>query len=184
MRPGWGAVNSSGVMDLCRAGARASSVKVAISEVLRNDMIWWWEMLERRPIKAIQFSEPGGFAWRARLPRLRELALSMGEGSVVTIYTDASGTQGWGATMGDHFIQGKWSRPERGEGINRKELWVLNRALESWGQYVVQKPVLVRMGNTTEASCANYGAGRVSTLTTLARRIKDREVELSKSHSI
>ena len=67
--------------------------------------------------------------WRARLPRLRELALSMGETSVATVYTDASGLHGWGATLGGHFIQGKWSKSERGEGVNWKELWVLNKAL-------------------------------------------------------
>ena len=94
LRSGWDTVNASGVMDLWRAGARAPPVRAAISEVLRNVMIWWWEMLERRPIKAIQFSEPGGFVWRARLPRLRDLALSMGEASVVTICTDASGSHG------------------------------------------------------------------------------------------
>ena len=63
--------------------------------------------------------------------------------------------------MGDHFIQGKWSKPERSEGINWKELWVLNKALEIWGQYVAQKLILVRMDNSAAASYASYGAGRV-----------------------
>ena len=80
--------------------------------------------------------------------------------------------------MGDRFIQGRWSKHELGEGINWKELWVLNRALETWGQHVAQKLVLVRMDNSAAASYANYGAGRVSTLTALARKIKGREVVL------
>ena len=83
--------------------------------------------------------------------------------------------------MGDRFIQGRWSRPEQGEGINRKELWVLNKALEAWRQHVAQKLVLVRMDNTTAVSYANYGAGRVSALTALARKIKDREVVLGRA---
>ena len=178
LRSGWDAVNGSGVMDLWRAGVRSPSTTVAISETLRNDMVWWWKMLEHRPPKNIQFCSSGGFVWRARLPRLRELALSMSETSVVTIYTDASGAHGWGATLGDRFIQGKWSKSELKEGINWKELWVLNRSLETWCQQVAQKLVLVRMDNTTAVSYANYGAGRVSTLTQLARRIKDREVIL------
>ena len=57
-------------------------------------------------------------------------------------------------------------------------MWVLNRSLETWRQQVAQKLVLVRMDNTAAVSYANYGAGRVSTLTQLARRIKDREVIL------
>ena len=105
----------------------------------------------------------------------------MSETSVVTIYTDASGHHGWGATLGDRFIQRKWSKRELKEGINWKELWVLNRALETWCQQVAQKLVLVRMDNAAAASYANYGAGRVSTLTELARRIKDREVVLGRT---
>ena len=72
-------------------------------------MVGWWKMLHSRPVKSIQFGESGGFVWHVRRPRLRELALSMGEASVATVFTDASGLRGWGATMGDRFIQGKWS---------------------------------------------------------------------------
>ena len=67
-------------------------------------MVWRRKMLQSRPAKSIQFSESGGFVWRARLPRLRELALSTGEASVATVYTDASGRHGWGAKMGGRFI--------------------------------------------------------------------------------
>ena len=80
--------------------------------------------------------------------------------------------------MGDRFIQGKWSRPERRGGINWKELWVLNKVLEAWGQHVAGKLVLVRMDNAAAASYANYGAGRAPTLALLARKIKGREVVL------
>ena len=80
--------------------------------------------------------------------------------------------------MGDRFIQGKWSKLERREGVNWKELWVLNKALGPWGQRVRGKLVLVRMDNTAAASYANYGAGRAPTLTSLARKIKGREVAL------
>ena len=49
------------------------------------------------------------------------------------------------------------------------------------GDHVAQKLVLVRMDNTTAASYANFGAGRVSGLTALARKIKDREVSLGRT---
>ena len=178
LRSGWDTVNQSGIMDLWRAGARTPAVSVAVPEALRNDMVWWWRMLERRPAKNIQFCGSGGFVWHARLPRLRDLALSMSGTSVVTLYTDASGRHGWGATLGDLFIQGRWSKLESREGINWKELWVLSKALETWYRHVAQKLVLARMDNSTAVSYANYGAGRIATLTALARRIKDQEVSL------
>ena len=46
---------------------------------------------------------------------------------------------------------------------------------------MAQKLVLVRMDNFAAASYANYGAGRVSTLATLVRKIKDREVALGRT---
>ena len=100
----------------------------------------------------------------------------MGESSVATVYADASSIQGWGASLGDHFIQGKWSKLERREGINWKELRVLNRALETWRPLLAGKLALDRMDNGAAASYANYGAGRVSQTTALAREIKEREV--------
>ena len=45
LRSGWDAVNESGVMKLRRAGTRAASAVVLVSEALRNDMVWRWKML-------------------------------------------------------------------------------------------------------------------------------------------
>ena len=90
LRSGWNAVNESGAMDLRRPGARRAAPDAVISEDLRNDMAWWWEMLRARPVKRLQFGGRGGFAWRPRLPNLRELALSSGECAVAAVYTDAS----------------------------------------------------------------------------------------------
>ena len=100
----------------------------------------------------------------------------MCESPVVTVCADASSIRGWGASLGDHFLQGKWSKLERREGINWKELRVLNRALETWRPLLAGKLALARMDNGAAASYANYGAGRVSQLTVLAREIKEREV--------
>ena len=108
LRSGWNAVNVSGVMDLRRPGARRAAADAAISEDLRNDMAWWWEMLRARPVKRLQFGGRGGFAWRPRLPNLRELALSSGECAVAAVYTDASSLHGWGASLGGHYIRGQW----------------------------------------------------------------------------
>ena len=78
--------------------------------------------------------------------------------------------------MGDAYIQGKWSKMEMREGINRKDLRVLNSSLESWGPQMSGKLALPRVDNTTPVSYANYGAGRVPQLAMLARRVKELEV--------
>ena len=122
LRSGRNAVSESGVMELWRTGGRRASALAAISEGLRNDMVWWRKMLSTRPAKRLQFGDSGGFVWRPRLPILRQLAMSPGESPVVAVYTGAPSLQGWGAALGDHYIQGKWSKLERREGINWKEL--------------------------------------------------------------
>ena len=93
----------------------------------------------------------------------------MGDGAVASVYTDASSKRGWGAALGDRFIQGKWAKSDRLEGINWKEPWALRRAMELRGELLAGKLVLARMDNSADASCANYGAGRVPNLTMLAR---------------
>ena len=104
------------------------------------------------PMDTLQFSDAGGFVWRPRLPNLRDLAPLMGEDAVATVFTDSSGKHGWGATLGGRYTQGMWSEWGRAGGINWKELWVLRRALESRGELLAGKLVLVRMDNSAAAS--------------------------------
>ena len=146
---------------------KKASAVAAITEDLRNDMAWRWEMPSTRPAK--------------RLPNLRDLATSMGESSVVAVYTDESSIRGWGAVLGDHFIQGMWSKLECREGINWEELRVLTRVVETWSSLLTGELVFVRPDNGTAASRANYGAGRVPQLTLLARTIKEREVAIGRT---
>ena len=176
LRSGWDAVNESGVMELRSTGARRASALATVSEDLRNDVAWRRKMLSTRPVKSLQFGESGGFAWHPRLPSLRQLAMSSGESSVVTVYTDARSLHGWGATLGDHYVEGEWSKLDRREGINWKELWALRRVLETRCTLPAGKLVLVRMDNCLAAAYTNYGAGRVSQLTAFARKTKGREV--------
>ena len=138
--------------------------------LLRDDML--------RPTKKLQFGKDGGFAWRPRLPFLHKQAVHMGSDAAAAIYADASSLRGLGAAFGDLYIQGKLPKLGRGEGINWQELCALKTALEPWGDRLSGNLVLARMDNSTAAAYANYGAGRVSHLTLLARSIKELETLL------
>ena len=168
LRSGWDSANESGAMGRKRAGTKGLSARAAATEELRNDMAWRSLMLESRPVKKLQFRGLGGFAWRPRLPNLPELALSLGEGSVVAVYSDASRARGWNATMGAHSVQGK--RPGLDwQSIIWRELWVLREALVTWAELLAGKLVLARMQNGAAAAYANYGAGRAPHLAMIAR---------------
>ena len=138
--------------------------------LLRNDML--------RPTEKLQFGKDGGVVRRPRLPFLHKQAVHMGSDAVAAIYTDASSLRGWGAAFGDLYIQGNWSKLDRSEGINWQELWVLKPALESWGDRLAGNLVRARMDNSAAAAYANFGAGRVSHLTLLARSMKELEAPL------
>ena len=62
---------------------------------------------------------------RPRLPDLKVRAVSLGRDSARTIFADAAGAFGWGATLGARCLQGSWSESPVREGINEKELWAL-----------------------------------------------------------
>ena len=49
----------------------------------------------------------------------------MGREAACAIFTDASGSREWGATLGEHFLEGRWPKGASREGINWKELRVL-----------------------------------------------------------
>ena len=131
LRSGRGGVNEPGAMDKGESGAKRASAHAAATEELRNEMLWRRRTPSPRPMKKLQFCETGGFARHPRLSNLRDLALSVGDSAVAAVYAEASSIRGWGATPGDRFIQGKWSRLGRREGVNWKELWVLRKALEA-----------------------------------------------------
>ena len=105
----------------------------------------------------------------------------MGEYSVVTVYAEAPSIEGWGAALGDHFFRGMSSKLGRRQGIDWKELRVLNRALEPWRPPLAGKLFLARMDTSAAASYANYGAGRVAQLTVLARKIEERDVAFGRT---
>ena len=165
-------------MDLWRLGRSRSSAQAKVTEQLRNDMLRRRRMLAARPTRELQFGKGGGFVWRPRPPSLRKQAVHMGSDAVAAIYADASSLRGSGAAFRDLYIQGNWSKLDRSEGINWQELWVLKPALESWGDRLAGNLVRARMDNSAAAAYANFGAGRVSRPTLLARSMKELEAPL------
>ena len=87
--------------------------------------------------------------------------------SVCAVSSYSSSAVGWSSTLGDRFIQGKWSDRAQTDSIPWKELWTLGRAEDTWGGVAKDKLILAWM-----AAYANFGAGCSPGLTTVARRKK------------
>ena len=66
----------------------------------------WWQALNRGPPEAIQRAKDGCFAWRPWPVGSTDRALLVPVGDVLTLYADAVGEKGSGATLGEHVIRG------------------------------------------------------------------------------
>ena len=176
LRHGWNVFAGSGIMELQRPGGGCAETHVVVAEELREGMLWWSKVLEPRPTKSLRFADRGGFAAHPRLRGLRDTALSIGLDAACAIFTDAAGSRGWGASLGNSYAQGIWSKVALREGINWIELRVSKEALSHWCSDVRRELVLVGMDNATSVAYANYGAGRSTRLAKLFREIKGRGV--------
>ena len=97
-------------MEKWGAGVRRADCPVIASAESSNGMFWRRQALEARSVKHIRHSGSGSFMRRPRpcgaIRYRREKALSLRCDSVCTIYTDAPGTEGRGATLGERLMQG------------------------------------------------------------------------------
>ena len=98
--------------------------------------------------------------------------MSTGTDAAYTIYTDAAGSRGWGASLGVPYIQEMWPKRAFREAINWEELGVLEEALSHYRSHVKRKLMFVRLGDASAVAYASYGARRSGQLTRLPREIK------------
>ena len=96
----------------------------------------------------------------------------------MVVYTDASGVTGWGASVGDKWLQGTWPGHEASKSINWKELRTYALALSTLRDELANKLAVVRMDNACAVHYVNCGTGRVEDLSQLGREIKLLEVRL------
>ena len=54
----------------------------------------------------------------------------------MNLYTDASGTLGWGAYWSGRWLQARWSLNDCKKDIVWKELFAIAAAVNSWGHYI------------------------------------------------
>ena len=107
LRSGFRIVNACGIMDRWRAGAKQADSPAEASTEFRNEMCWWWRAVESSPLKRFRHFPSGSFVRCPRLPDVRVKALCLGRDSACAVYTDASGSSGWGVALGGRLHQGQ-----------------------------------------------------------------------------
>ncbi len=145
----WGALFINGLYDAL--GAAQASTFVIPSELLWDDLAFWAQALGNR------YSE-----WHG-ITKLITGQVPIGpQGFHVQLYTDASGTYGWGATLLGQTVSGQWDASIRSLDlhIGWLELEAIYRGLVAFAPDLFQQRVLVLTDNTQALAALNRGTTR------------------------
>jgi len=89
----------------------------------------------------------------------------------IYLFTDASGSLGWGAVYGSRWLQGSWSPDEILASIEYKELYAICGACSSWGHLWQKLRILVYCDNEAVVMCLAKGYSKSPAVMDLIRRL-------------
>ena len=89
----------------------------------------------------------------------------------MNLYTDASGTLGWGAYWSGRWLQAHWSLNDCKKDIVWKELFAIVAAVNSWGHHWQQKKVLFHCDNQSVCDIWHRDSSRSPEVMALVRML-------------
>ena len=134
-------------------GVRAPHFKIRITQGVKEDLRVWARFLEHHNGKCFFLS--------SRVLTDRDLHL----------FTDASGTIGFGAVFGDLWFQGRWSRWWLTQNITLLELYPIVVAIETWGDRLENKQVMLHTDNQALVSVLQNHTSKEPLVMVLVRRL-------------
>ena len=85
------------------------------------------------------------------------------------IFTDASGSKGWGAYWSNCWLQSEWSPEQAKQDIVWKELYAIVSAVNTWGQHWARRKILFHCDNSTVVDIWRRGLTRCKEIMALIR---------------
>ena len=76
------------------------------------------------------------------------------------LFTDASGTNGWGAYWSGKWLQGQWSETQLQMDITWKELFAIVMAVHTWGVLWQRQKTLIHGDNLAVVTIRESGSTR------------------------
>ena len=89
----------------------------------------------------------------------------------LNLFTDASGSIGYGAIFGTEWFQGKWSQWWLKQNITLLELYPIVIAIETWGKQLQNKSITIFTDNKDLVSILNDQTSKEPLVMELVRRI-------------
>ena len=170
----------AGVYRQWQRGNRRHNPQVALTAEMVADIKWTEAMFLSKPHRKIHHLSDCTFLWHRKLPNISAVRdTAWRAGTLVILGLDASSGIGWGATLGDHSCQGKWSDADQPQHINWKELKSYDLALDHFAPLLINKIVYIKSDNMSAIHYINSGRGRFDELSALAHSIRLKEVRLA-----
>ena len=89
----------------------------------------------------------------------------------MSLFTDASGSLGWGAYWSGHWIQAHWSPDQANKDIVWKELFAIASAVNTWGNQWPRKKVMVHCDNSAVVDIWKKGTTKCPEVMALVRML-------------
>ena len=129
--------------------------RLLITEECKDDLRWWQVLLND---------------WNGKSFFLN---LQWTTSSDMGLYTDASGSIGWGAYWSEEgrWTHGTWSPAHQDQDITYKELYAIVTACCTWGTYWTRQRILFHCDNEAVVACLASGTSRSPNVMSLLRSL-------------
>ena len=124
---------------------------IRITTNARLDMQWWLDFLPSWSRKTLILESHWTFS------------------TTMQLFTDVSGTIGWGAYWSGKWLQGRWSAAQLNMDITWKELYAIVMAVHTWGSRWQRKKILFHCDNFAVVNIWESGSTRASETMALVR---------------
>ena len=126
---------------------------ITLSQECREDLRWWLKLLD---------------GWNGKSFFLHPRWIPSPD---LQLFTDASGTIGWGAFNHGKWTQGTWSPEQQDYSIEWKELFALVAACCTWGGDWAKLRILFHCDNMAVVDCMRSGTSKSPLVMSLLREL-------------
>lgn len=142
-------------------GVKAPHFRIRLTKEVKEDLRLWLAFLE-------------GHNGKCLFQDLRQVPCHE-----VNLYTDASGSIGYGAIFGSAWFCGKWSEWWTKQNITLLELYPIVMAVETWGRDLENKQLILHTDNSALVSVLSKQTSKEPIVMVLVRRLVLKCLELN-----
>ena len=140
------------MIDLSTSQKRLDAT-ITLTHSFRKDLHWWHSFLD---------------SWNGRSFLLSPKWLA---NTTLQLFTDSSGSIGYGAIFLSHWFQGRWASADQRKSIQWKELYPIVMAAATWGNQWSGKRILFLSDNEAVVSILRSGTSRSPEIMELVRSL-------------